>query len=170
MHSHDRTLAQALMADPDKHSPLHDLACQYLVQPAPAAALVKKTWVKYGEAYSVERKREFTVTCGEGVYKRVVGFIDVAIKIFKSRWTMAEVKAGRTPVGDCIRQINFYKAYGPVLSRWVLVTLYPLNKFDAADLEAVGIEHVVLGEEFYRWVKENDLDPLPDPPNVDLNS
>jgi hypothetical protein len=41
MHSHDRTLLAKLgFADRDKQNPLHDLACQYLVQPEQAARLV----------------------------------------------------------------------------------------------------------------------------------
>lgn len=41
MHSHDRTLLAKLgFADKDKQNPLHDLACQYLVQPEQAQRLV----------------------------------------------------------------------------------------------------------------------------------
>lgn len=40
MHSHDRTLlAQLGFADRDKQNPLHDLACQYLIQPEQAHRL-----------------------------------------------------------------------------------------------------------------------------------
>lgn len=45
MHSHSRTLIAKLgFADPDKKSPRHDLACQYLGEPEQIAKIAKLLW------------------------------------------------------------------------------------------------------------------------------
>ena len=73
-----------------------------------------------------------------------------------------EVKAGRTPITDVIRQINLYKEYAnlgnccwdvclpPV---WVLAKPYDLDNNAVKVLEQAGAFHIRLGDGFEAFVK-----------------
>ena len=99
MHSFDRTmLAKFGFADLDKRNPLHDLACQYLIQPEVMTTFAEVTLNETSkEDYTVnswerrigERTRvvdnvegwiEIPLNKGGGQYKTTVGFIDVILK------------------------------------------------------------------------------------------
>ena len=64
-HAHDRTLLNSLgFSDPDKKLPLHDLACQYLTDPA-AQELVKLVACKSLKRTSVRMETEIVCPCEE---------------------------------------------------------------------------------------------------------
>lgn len=76
MHSHDRTmLAKLGFADPDKRNPRHDMAIQYLSQPAMLSKLTKASPKASPKAF--ETCLEFHITKGYGQYMTTVGFADI---------------------------------------------------------------------------------------------
>lgn len=136
MHSHDRTLLASLgFSDPDKKSPLHDLACQFLTLSSSAKRIISMFGCRepdIAQGYpSIEVER--AITKGEGQYKTTIGFLDVVVRgmmphVCKSKsccdptpkdeWQNAtlgsiivEVKVNKISISDVIRQINLYAQF-----------------------------------------------------------
>jgi hypothetical protein len=63
-----------------------------------------------------------------------------------------EVKAGKVPVAEAIRQVKLYGQHCK-MSKWVLATPWELSSFDKATLDNEGIKHVLLGEDFARFTE-----------------
>lgn len=140
-HSHDRTLLASLgFADPDKREPLHDLACEYLAEPAQSERMVQL--VRPGSGLSIKSRTEVLISKGEGPYRTTVGFLDVRIDwwsdvptsgeesfdVYDSeqrawrteieKWNVwhrgsvfVEVKIKPVGVGDMLRQIALYSQH-----------------------------------------------------------
>src|SRR5262245_42682807 len=63
-------------------------------------------------------------------------------------WTVAvEVKIGRVPVADVIRQLRFYMTYTRA-ELWALATPWPVNAHEMKSLTDSGIKHILLGDAF----------------------
>lgn len=73
-----------------------------------------------------------------------------------------EVKIGRAPVGDCIRQIKLYDDHLP--SRWVLATRYTITTAERESLSNEGIRHIRLAEGFDRFLEEQRSAPASESP------
>lgn len=92
----------------------------------------------------------------------------------RDRWVLVresaiivEVKIGRVPLGDALRQLNLYRGHGHVLvadseracvsaELWrtptaILATAYPITRDDVAVLAREKIRHVRLGDGFRAW-------------------
>lgn len=74
------------------------------------------------------------------------------------RWLNVEVKVSPVPIGNILRQINFYRSHvgGP----WLLATLFPLSHGDHEVLRGADISHALLGDAFHRWMAEEQVREL----------
>jgi hypothetical protein len=184
-HSHDRTLLASLgFSDPDKREPLHDLACEYLTEPAQADRLARLVFPDE-IIPGTETHTEVVISKGEGQYRSMIGFLDVRIDWFSGhpvKWQVrgsvfVEVKIQRVSVGDIIRQIKLYREYAHVVeardasearngetrSAWVLATRFPLDAGETQLLDSAGITHVRLLEGYEKWFQERLKRPAPKP-------
>jgi hypothetical protein len=120
MHAYDRTLLARLgFDDPDKRDMKHDLACQYLVQPATlgrlTAAILHPLIAQRGDTLRFERPGregvfegrvetdlqkiavgpailEHPINKGENQYKTTIGFLDVVVPItYKKRYVGQQI-------------------------------------------------------------------------------
>lgn len=119
-HSHDRTLLASIgFADPDKKDPMHDLACEYLMQPKQSRRIVELVEPRdVDEGLITESSIETVISKGVDQYRTVIGFLDVKIDWRRetkgpgeSGLVAIEVKIKPISVGDIIRQISLYREY-----------------------------------------------------------
>lgn len=114
-HSHDRTLLASLgFLDPDKREPLHDLACEYLSEPAQATRMARLAGAPETEDVATVPTLEAQIAKGEGQYRTTVGFLDLRIewKTETAEGTvLVEVKIQPISIGDVLRQIALYRGH-----------------------------------------------------------
>jgi hypothetical protein len=186
-HSHDRTLLASLaFGDPDKRDQTHDLACEFLSQPAQSERIAEL--VEPSAEKVVSAATEVPVSKGEGKYKTTIGFVDVLINwsgIRREGKVIVEVKIARVSVGDVVRQLNLYGEYvgfnssedlfsaklaalsgAPITRsvRRVLATVYELDAGHTALLKREGICHIQLGEGFKKWFEDRSKAERPNTP------
>lgn len=67
-----------------------------------------------------------------------------------------EVKIGRVPISDVIRQIGFYREYADCSNRyWFLASPWGLNPHEMKLLNDRGIRHLLLGARFDEFCEES---------------
>lgn len=77
-----------------------------------------------------------------------------------------EVKINKVPLGDILRQIKLYRSYLDI-NGWALVTKYSLSGSEVICLAKEGIEHLVLGKDFDKYVEDcKNNDGLFDSPEI----
>ena len=162
MRTNERTLLTSLgFNDVDKHNPIHDLACQYVMQPKVAEHLLKNETSHLSEQDRVDicghAQSEFHLVKGEGRYTTTIGFLDVIWK-----WgyfpVVVEVKIQEIPIGDVLRQINLYAEYAVFpdckKTQFILVAPWRLDSTDIEYLARAGIRFARLGPCFDAYVEE----------------
>lgn len=70
-----------------------------------------------------------------------------------------EVKIGKVPIGNAIRQIKLYVSYCSRVARWVLATRYAISKDDSAALKNEGILHIRLAGGFDDYLEQQRRAP-----------
>jgi len=168
MHSHDRTLAQSLIVDPDRRTSKHDLVCQYLLD----QAAFKRTFENVAPPVDLRvwmspPVLEQPIVKGSGQYRTIVGFIDVFVDnfhvvsctghecpvsgaaydetwetpiVFHAEPLTVEVKTTPTPIGEILRQVELYRQFvrGP-MPYTLLVVTYDMSDREIAALERSGV-------------------------------
>lgn len=172
MHASDRTLIARLgFADPDKRDQLHDLACQYVVQPAAVEAMglavvaSDKSTTPLRLDPSSRAQFECPISKGEGQYKTTIGFVDVVLPMgydYLTKWhpvpVFVEVKIAPVGLGEVLRQIRLYEEYvGGQL--WVLVAAFELSESLVRGLRDEHVKPVQLGPNFRAWAAEQKSAP-----------
>lgn len=183
MRSSDRTLLANLgFADIDKGNSEHDMACQYLADPAIAPSIIRRMF-RGGNGWDwggCQSNLEVPITKGEGQYRTMIGFADVvtvcewhgrkevpvhswnpdgpkeikdAIETFK---ILFEVKIHPCSVGDVMRQLKLYRDYvHPNFTAYV--SKYEVDQYDIEALGREKIIHIRLGAGFdeYRQKRQS---------------
>lgn len=161
----DRTLLAKLgFADPDKRSSLHDLACQYVAQPAIADSIGLTTADAHRNVFDLKFEAaaraqfECPISKGEGQYKTTIGFVDVILPMgyypAGGEWchvpVFVEVKITPVGLGEILRQIRLYEEYvGGQF--WLLLAGFELSDSLARGLLDAGVRPVQLGPNFRTW-------------------
>jgi hypothetical protein len=120
-----------------------------------------------------EARTEQTVVKGKDQYKTTIGFLDVSL-MFVSLWEplttsqeanysethsfAIEVKAGKVPVSEVIRQINLYREFVS-FDTWLLATPWPISEVEKTTLDGEKIKHILLGDSFREFVAQNEKSP-----------
>jgi hypothetical protein len=159
----DRSLLAKLgFADPDKRSPLHDLACQYVAQPAIADSIgltVTEAGIASDLKFEASKCAQFEcpISKGEGQYKTTVGFVDVILPMGyarEHRWrpvpVFVEVKIAPVGLGEILRQIRLYEEYTGG-QFWLLLAGFELPDSLVRGLLDASVHPVQLGPNFRNW-------------------
>lgn len=77
-----------------------------------------------------------------------------------------EVKIGKVPIGNAIRQIKLYASYCPDVAHWVLATRYSISKDDHAALKNEKITHIRLAAGFDAYLESQRNAPEAESPEL----
>jgi hypothetical protein len=165
-------LSKLAFADPDKKSPIHDMAIQFLSTPKCREFIWKHCFHDYEKHFPSPMKEEhfqvrseYPLSKGADQYKTTIGFLDLMITAVVQRECVlvVEVKITETSVGDAIRQINLYRTHirnphGHKDYRFALVTKFDVTPADLLSLENERIYWVRLSKGFEQWrAKQQEL-------------